>query len=723
LRIEISFAVGPFAVGKTGNWRDWVKDATRLRQEKRADVCLQPAWIQHLPALCAMRLAVLCFSLLSWALSPANAASANELHDNLPTLTTALQAHGLTSEEAKRAYPVHLRAVVTYYDPNFGNGFAALFVNDDTGSIWVDLPANTIASLPVGTLVDVTGVSSNGLFAPVVASPHVRVIGRSHLPEKAARMNHSSLFSGVSDGQWVEVEGTVHSASETDRGVTLNLEMPDGAINVLMMREAGADYSRLVDAVVQIRGNAAPIFSRTKYGMVGVRLMAPGLSTVKVLEPAPLDPFKQPVVPVDSLMRWDHISILKHRVHLRGTVTLLWPGSSLCIRDESGTICTQTREQTPIAVGDIADVIGFAGIAGEAHILTDVVYRPGGKGKPAVATPMVADDILQGLYDSELIVIDGQLIGRDQASTDTTLMLSAGKVIFTAILPNGLADSKKDEWKTGSRLRITGICSVRVNAESSAAGGGVSEEEGLTVAKSFRVLMRSPSDIVVLQKASWWTPAHAILLLTLALIATLGVLGWVAALRRRIEQQAILLRESEGQFRHMALHDALTGLATRLLLQDRLNVALENAKRHGTGLAVLMLDLDQFKVINDTHGHQTGDEVLRVTADRVLRAVRRVDTVARLGGDEFVVLLPDLADPKAAERIAAKIVEALTVPIPFAGREVQVSISIGICAVAAGELDADALLRNADAALYQAKASGRNRFQLFEPEVAATQTK
>jgi diguanylate cyclase (GGDEF)-like protein len=235
--------------------------------------------------------------------------------------------------------------------------------------------------------------------------------------------------------------------------------------------------------------------------------------------------------------------------------------------------------------------------------------------------------------------------------------------------------------------------------------------------------MRSTADVIVLQQPPWWTPARALVLLALALTATLGVLVWVAVLRRRIQQQANLLRESEGQFRHMALHDALTGLATRLLLQDRLIVALDSARRHQKGLALLMLDLDRFKEINDTYGHSAGDEVLRITANRVLRTVRKVDTVARLGGDEFVVLLLDLTDLKAAERIAGEIVKTLAAPIPIAGHEVQVSACVGICTTVAGKLDADALLRNADAALYQAKASGRNRFQLFEPEVAATQTK
>jgi diguanylate cyclase (GGDEF)-like protein len=329
-------------------------------------------------------------------------------------------------------------------------------------------------------------------------------------------------------------------------------------------------------------------------------------------------------------------------------------------------------------VGEIADVVGFAEIEGDAHILTEVVYRPIGKGKPAAAIPMVADDILHGLHDSELIVIEGQLIGRDQASPDTTLMLSTGSVLFTAILPQSLKGSEKDEWENGSKLRITGICSKILNAESSAVGEGVAEGEGVAVAKSFRVLMRSPSDIVVLQKASWWTPAHVLILLAFALAGTLLILAWVMVLRKRVEEQAKLLRESEERFRHMALHDALTGLAARSLLEDRLDVGVEAAKRHKTGLALLMVDIDRFKHTNDTYGHQGGDEVLRVAAQRLLQAVRKSDTVARMGGDEFVVLLSDLRNPRMAEEIAANIVATLAVPVLFAGGDVPVSASVGV---------------------------------------------
>jgi diguanylate cyclase (GGDEF)-like protein len=199
--------------------------------------------------------------------------------------------------------------------------------------------------------------------------------------------------------------------------------------------------------------------------------------------------------------------------------------------------------------------------------------------------------------------------------------------------------------------------------------------------------------------------------LALALTGTLIVLAWVVALKKRVKQQTILLRESEERFRHMALHDGLTGLATRVLLQDRLITAVDTANRHKTGLALLLVDLDKFKDINDTFGHQAGDEVLRVTADRLIDAVRKIDTVARIGGDEFVVLLTDLRDPHIAERIAASIVKNLAVPVSFEGGELPVTTSAGVC-----------MFKGADAALYQAKASGRNCYRVYTPEMARGET-
>jgi diguanylate cyclase (GGDEF)-like protein len=684
------------------------REATLLHWKKQADLRLLHLCTQRLALVLPILLAAVLCASSAWAAQATSAASAKESASELPTLTTTRAAHSLTIEEANRAYPVHLRGVVTYFDPDYGTGYAAIFVHDATGSVFVKQPSALAGPLFAGALVDVKGVSGPGGFGPIVLQPQISIVGRSPLPPNPPRVSLPHLNSGAEDAQWVEVEGTIHGVLEYSHSVTLRLEMLDGPVNVAMIREQGANYSRLVDAKVRLHADAAPTINALGQ-MIGVHLMAPNLSALEVVEPAPGDPFARPPIPIDRLLHWDQFSASFHRVHLRGIVSLQWPGLSLCIRDATRGICMQTDQNTPLDLGSVVDVSGFVGTENNEPVITDAVFRSTGSSQPVAAQPTTAEEALLGKHDSELIQIEGQLIGYDLTSSDTTLLLSTGKTLFPAILPKSLAGPESSPWKIGSRLQVTGICSVLIDTQSHV-------REGIAVTKSFRVLMRSPADVVVLERPSWWTPVHAVLLLALALTGTLGVLAWVAVLRRRVEQQANLLRESEALFRHLALHDSLTGLATRLLLQDRLSVAAERARRHRTGLAVMMVDLDSFKEINDTYGHQAGDEVLRVTAKRLLRAVRTEDTVARLGGDEFIVLLADLTDSRVVEKIAANIVESLAVPIPFEGREVPISGSVGVCTASAADPDSDSLLRNADAALYRAKAKGRGCFEIFTPD-------
>jgi diguanylate cyclase (GGDEF)-like protein len=640
----------------------------------------------------------------------AHAQSAKDPAGGLRTITTAREAHSLTDEESKSAILVHLQGVITYFDPDFGAGQPAIFIHDDTGDIFIQMICKLTceASKPlfVGALVDVRGVSAPGGFGPVVQSREIRILGSAPLPPNPPRVSLAVLKTGTEDAQWVEVEGSVHQVIEYPHSVTLILELPDGPLPITMIKTPGATYSNLVDAQVRIHANAAPT-TNSDNQMIGVHLQSPNISALQVIKPAPSDPFASTAIPINRLLSREYFSTASHRIHLRGNVTLQWPGSMLCIRDATRGICAQTTQDTPVAMGDLVDLAGFVETDDNAPVVTDAVFRIVGNNHPVTPQRATPDMILDGGFSSELIQIDGQLIGYDLTTSDATLQLSSGETLLPAILPKSLVGAQGSAWKVGSRLRVTGICSVRVVDVQSNVRGGVA------VTKSFRVLMRSPADVTVLEEPSWWTPSHAILLLSLALTAALGVLVWAVVLRARVEQQAILLRESEGRFRHMALHDALTGLATRLLLYDRLGVALEHAKRRRTALAVLMVDLDRFKEVNDTYGHQAGDEVLRVAAKRLLLTVRKEDTVARLGGDEFVVLLPDLIDPRAADAVAAKIVETLAVPVSVHGLEVPVSVSVGVCSAGAEDIDADALMRNADAALYRAKERGRNCFQVF----------
>jgi diguanylate cyclase (GGDEF)-like protein/PAS domain S-box-containing protein len=175
-----------------------------------------------------------------------------------------------------------------------------------------------------------------------------------------------------------------------------------------------------------------------------------------------------------------------------------------------------------------------------------------------------------------------------------------------------------------------------------------------------------------------------------------------------LERQA-----TEDRMRHRALHDALTGLPNRVLFLDRLDQALSRQRRSKSAAAVLFLDLDHFKLVNDSLGHQVGDELLAAAAPRIKQAVRMSDTVARFGGDEFGILLEDVSGDREAVETAQRIAAVFTRPFVLAGREHFVTTSIGIVVARGGEL-ADELIRDADAAMYRAKEHGRARYELFD---------
>jgi diguanylate cyclase (GGDEF)-like protein/PAS domain S-box-containing protein len=179
--------------------------------------------------------------------------------------------------------------------------------------------------------------------------------------------------------------------------------------------------------------------------------------------------------------------------------------------------------------------------------------------------------------------------------------------------------------------------------------------------------------------------------------------------------QYIVRRRTENE-KHRAMHDVVTGLPTRLLFMERLEHAVVQAQRHDRRLAVMFIDLDRFKLVNDTFGHEAGDVLLREMSRRLKLSLRQGDTVARLGGDEFVMLLEEITNDRDILLIGQKLIAELGAPFSIGSNTVTVTASIGVSIYPADATDPATLLRHADAAMYRAKANGRNLCQLYSNE-------
>ena len=194
-----------------------------------------------------------------------------------------------------------------------------------------------------------------------------------------------------------------------------------------------------------------------------------------------------------------------------------------------------------------------------------------------------------------------------------------------------------------------------------------------------------------------------------------GVLTHYAALFRDISE----IKDNETRIRNLAYYDPLTNLPNRRLFHDRLSVAIAHAHRSQTKLAVIFVDLDRFKRINDSLGHGVGDQLLQEVTTRLLSSVREDDTVARMGGDEFIILLTEVVDVDHVVNVARRIIESMTQPMQLNGRELVVTCSLGISIYPDDNTDIDNLIQNADTAMYRAKDAGRNSYQLYSPAMNA----
>lgn len=687
------------------------------------------------------------------AQAPASAATTSG------ALTTVASVRALSQARAALALPVRVTGVVTYNDSDWKQ----LFLQDSTGGIYIKY-SGAASPLEVGEKVTVVGFTNAGDFAPVIVAPRFIADGHAPLPAPAS-VTAVQAASGMLDSQLVDIQGIVHPVDRT-QPLHLGFELYTDFGRVrgtASPRFSLPDLRRIEDARVDIRGVFATVFNSRRQ-LIGYQLDVASPADIRVIEPATANPFDLPATPIGSLLRYSPQARFGHRVKIAGAVTMVEPGS-LYLQDDSGGV--QVRgDTTGLHRGDLVQALGYPTLVGRySPVVSDAVFRSLHRNVPAPAKPATVDDILLGRYDSQLVTVEGKVLDAIDDPSGQRLLLQSGIHTFTARL--GGDDARTGHWPpvVGSVVRLTGISAAQVDPDKLYL---LLQQQPV----GFMLLLRSAADAVLVKAPPFWNLRNAFVLIVTFALAILAALVWGGALRRRVRLQRLALlkadetnqaisdlshamnqvsdrqqfdaqvsvrgtpevaqlvvgfnimltelrlaqrasRDAEARLQQQALTDELTGLPNRRHLSQHLAQSLAAARRHGSLMALLYIDLDGFKLVNDSFGHAAGDQLLTEVAERLRTRARKSDSLARIGGDEFTVILNGIGRREDAQIAADDMLRTLSEPFQIAGQDITIGASIGICTFPDHANDETDLLQQADSAMYAAKRAGRNRAMFF----------
>ena len=723
------------------------------------------------------------------------------------TITSIGAVHHLPPEQAAKGLPVVAEAVVT----GAGGWPYGINLQDGEDGIYVNLPANP-SPLAVGQRVVVRGKTNSGRFAPMIMATSIEVTGSARMP-KPYPANARELASGALDNRFVEVHGVVRATTPGtlgDRaGVFMVIDLNPGTVHVAVARGISLDAGRFVDATVRAAGIVGVEYN-TRRQALGANVVVNRPEDITILRPPSASPASGPTTPLGNIFRWDLRQDWSHRIKVGGILTLQRPGEFLIVQDGDQAIRIETLDQDKIPVGTRLDVSGFAVPADFGPMLSDAVVVRRGPQEPVQPLARRAAQLTWGDDNWLLIKLRARLIEAHESENGVAMSLEDAGIRFTAEAP-GLARPLAG-IVPGSLLELTGIYEVQVGRMRTPVG--------------FRLLIRSPQDVVVLNAGPWLNGARflwsALALGGIAAVCTL----WALMLRARVRQQTALLLQaaalqtersrvleligrnapleeiacavasiieshresrttvgicSSGEWKwigpepdssrdavievasgsgalhaevytdaftattlaggadlirtcrecltlaleHHDLHDQLlsqslsdplTHLPNRRSLDIHLETVLNAARRNVTQCAVLVIDLDQFKPINDTLGHAAGDFVLEELARRFRSVVRGHEMVARVGGDEFVAILENITGLAEAREIASRLTAAASLPVEVAGISIRPFVSVGIALYPVDGESAHRLRNTADTRMYEMKMS-REKRQDFDPSL------
>ncbi len=495
----------------------------------------------------------------------------------LEVLTNAAQVLRLTAAEAAQARPVRLRGVVVDESQPRER---ALILMDASASIYVYAATNIFAPYHAKYLLELSGVTSAGEYAPCVLATRARSLGMRELPP-ARRVTYQELITGALDAQYVQLSGVVRQcwpAQTNDTTWRIELAADGGTLPVRLPLPQNPQIQ--VDAEVTIQAVCLYEFNQRRQALSPV-LQVPQGGTVGLIREAPADPYAAPVHTAVSLLQYSPDIPFGHRVHVAGVVTSSQPGFLVWIRDESSGLRIQIRQTDDWQPGDKIEALGFPGYGSSTPVLEDAIARKFSSGTPPAALPLAHPDEAYAHQD-DLVSLPARLRDLQPVLNGLELTLEQNTTVFKAVLRPPMSAGQPvawPAWQPGSRVQVAGICDVIYDETKPVMG--------IWHPQTFQILLRSPADVTVLQWPSWWTAVHIMFLLGgvagISLMVSGGVL-WVA--RRRMADQVRRRTMAETEFSAILsernrlareIHDTLAQGLTATSVQ------LQLAKIHAAG--------------------------------------------------------------------------------------------------------------------------------------------
>lgn len=469
--------------------------------------------------------------------------------------------------------PAKLRGVVLGEAEAGGAGFA---LQDDTSGIYIRSSEATVAQLKPGDFIEVEGNSDPGEFAPFVQLKKFRKLGKRPLPEPRS-VTFEEMAAGTLDAQWVEISGIVRVCDVPTRNARkARIELATGGGRLLVRVNQPQIKESLVDGRVRLRGVCYYLVNKNRQ-VVSPLLAIPGGTSIVVEVAPPSDPYAAPVRAANSILQFTPDGSFGHRVHVRGIVTCQQPNGRFWIRDGETGLAVQTFQSTDLIAGDEVDVLGFPVNGDFSPLLEDAAFRVLSRKTPPKPTPIQHAKMALN-HDGDLIEFEAVVTERRPFLDGWTYTLQANDgLVVKALLPLNRNQSPPAESRPGSRISVTGICSlVREYRRTGVASTGLAQPD------SFQLLLRDPSDFKLIQPPPWWNRQHLMWLLLGIACASAAATGIVMLFaRRRLKEQHTHRLMAEAEFSAM--------------LAERNRIAREIHDTLAQGLGAISMHLELVK--------------------------------------------------------------------------------------------------------------------------------